>query len=283
MILKLQQWAAAHQVPPAALRSLFPRLLAILLGNATVAYLVLLGLARPLELVLFVALEAMLLTTIAMVQERFTSGQRARPSLGRAVLNQLGVILICLLILAFNSVVIASMLHAEAAALALARHPLETILRARLVWPLSITLVAALFDVRRDAKRFAQQGGEFDSTPGENGAARWLTLIFGAMPHAIPLLAYVAIVSRYFRRRAERLKSAAVSAPVSRVAIAVLGLYLVATLVFLSWLLKSGLAGWTVAFFSAKISSEVLVVVAAVLPTSKRKKGKAAQVAPAAA
>ena len=186
MISKLKQWAVAHNVAPAAPGSLFPRLLAVLLGNATVAYLVLIERARPFELVLFVALEAMLLSTIEIVQTRIALGPSAQTSLGRIVVNRLGVGLLCAVILAINLVVMSAMLHAEAAAVALARHPLTAILRARLEWPLAITLVAALFDTRRDARRFALAGGEFVSTPGLNAAARWLTLFFGALRTPCP-------------------------------------------------------------------------------------------------
>jgi len=127
--------------------------------------------------------------------------------------------------------------------------------------------------VRRHAAASARAA--FESTPGKNAQARWLTLVLSALPHAIPFFSVVAIATRYLQRHSARSRGDA-PPPIPRVAIAALLALVVTVLFFVSWMLSSGVRGWTVAFCIGKIFSEALIFALPIVraPQSRQKAGR---------
>ncbi len=233
----------------------------MLLANGLVAFLLATGRIDPLSLLLWVAIDGAILGAVEAVQEWLAPSALLPPPLRHGTLGRLGVAFLCASGIVFvDAFVLWAMIHDPGSFWLFLGRPFADHASASLAAPLAITLAVALLDARRDAQRLAR-GGAYESTPGRNAQARWLALLLGALPHAMPLLSLAAVGSGYFRRRAQRLGAAAVSAPVSRWALLALAALGIAVFLLVGWLLGSGLAGWSVAFCIGKFSSEALLLV----------------------
>lgn len=167
------------------------QVLLTLAGNGLVVWLVASGRMTPFELVTLVALEALLLIALAWGQSRLVPPEAREPptmplrerlgTLAFAAVWLGGVYSICLLV----------MLRAWPEALAAARDPIGFLAHSTIRWPLLLTAVMALIDALQDWSFFRRHGGMFHSTPGFQGAARWLTLFLGGIPFAIPFFTVV--------------------------------------------------------------------------------------------
>lgn len=264
-IVSTAEWDALIARHPLEGRWALPqRIVMTLVANGLLAYLLAKGQIQPLYLVLLVAIEAMMLNSVEIVQLLSVPRSSQPPDEERiSPVPRFFVLALCMIaLLFFNGMVILGMLDAEDAVLAFVRHPWESLRQAQLGLLLAITLVTALIDGVRDARYFAVHGGYFISTPGWNARARWMTLCLGVLPHAIPILGTLWIVGKYFQGRAKR--SLAVEGgelpPVPKLAIVALAALGAAAFFSVSWLVSAGLAGWTVAFCAAKFTSEMFVV-----------------------
>lgn len=189
---RISQWdGLLKRYPAPSPVGLAVQILLVLAGNGLVAWLVASGRMSPFELVTLVALEALLLIGLAWGQSRLVPKEaREPPTMGRrerlatfafAIFWLGGVYSICLLV----------MLRAWPEALAAARDPVGFLSTSTIRWPLLLTAIMALIDALQDWSHFRRHGGMFHSTPGFQGAARWLTLLLGGIPFAIPFFTVV--------------------------------------------------------------------------------------------
>lgn len=255
--------------PPGRRRALWKQVTSVVVGNAVVAYLLLVRQINPVYLVLLVGLEAMLLSVVETCQQAFVPREAIPEELRGG--GRLFTLAFCLVALLFmNGMLLAGMFDAGPALLVLLKHPIEELVRAQLFWPLAITLAAGLLDARRDLKNFAAAGGTLVSTPGWNGRARWLTLTLGAIPSAIILLAPIWVAGKVLERSQRK---------VTNLLLWALG-GIVLSGFYLAYLqVSSGFVGWTIGYCIAKVTSELLILTMplAAAPAGERKSAQAGE------
>jgi hypothetical protein len=244
--------ALIERYPQGNRRALMAQVVAVLAGNSVVAYLLAIHRIQPLDLLLLVCLEGMLLLLVATGQ--FIAVPRsAEPSEVRGAVGAwLGAMLVGFVVLMiFSGAFTAGIPEGDRALGAFLTHPIEHFREARLFWPLSITLAAALADVLRDGRFFARRGGQFVSTPSLSAQARFTTLLVGLAPGAILVVAILFGGRKYFQRRQQERPTVMFGWLAFFVA-------LVGGLVI--WRSKTGFAGWAIGYCAAKIASELLFV-----------------------
>ncbi len=255
-LASIAEWdALAGRYPPGDRLALGQQIVLMLASNAFTVYLLVTHRMQPVHLVLLVAIEAVLLTLVSIGQSIFVPPEAKKAS-EQSVGQRIGALAFGLFWLAaVYSLVFAGLLHMDLSFGDQLQHPIEMIRQAGLVWPLGITLLAAIVDSVKDAAYFREHGGIFVSTPGLNAIARWLTLFLGGIPFFIPLVAVGWVISKV----AERLNRRSTSVPDAGLAIVVpilcLGVFGV-----MSSLISAGLSGWAIGYCSAKFASELLIL-----------------------
>jgi hypothetical protein len=231
-------------------------------GNITIAWLVANGRMSPLELVLLVAIEAVMLVAIAMIHSKFVPKESLqeqhmplRASLGTLAFGLFWLGCVYGLVL-FAFVPSGDELHR------LTADPVAFLLGSNLKWPLLITLVGALIDVLQDHAHIGRHGGQFISTPGLQGAARWMTLFLGGIPFFMPVVAVIALLVAIGKRIGQWLqKRQGGSKDFEAVVMTVMApLMMVAFFGTFSGLVTSGVSGWAIGYATAKFISEIFVV-----------------------
>ncbi|MCE3004516.1 MAG: hypothetical protein LW860_17720 [Xanthomonadaceae bacterium] len=127
-----------------------------------------------------------------------------------------------------------------------------------LSWALGVTFVLALATACGDWLRYRRRGPPFMPALGLEVASRMLTLIFGAIPFAVPIFAaFIGVV-----KSAERIIAAARAkrwtAAAATLAAALGGLVLLYTM-FVA-LQRAGVNDWAIGYVMAKCVAELLVV-----------------------
>ncbi len=246
-----------RRYPPGDRASLVRQVAMMLVSNGFVVYQLITGRMTPLHLVLLVAIEAVLLTTLAYLQSLTVPAAARKPSdqtVGQR-LFALGFGLFWLT--AVYALVFAAFLRSGDEIAALVRHPWATLVEAGLLWPLGVTLAAALLDAFNDASYFAEHGGAFLSTPGLNGVARWLTLFLGGIPFFIPLAAVGGLISIVVKKLERRFDP---SDPEAKLVLLVVPLMGIGLFSVMGGLIKAGLSGWAIGYTSAKFVSELFIL-----------------------
>ncbi len=282
----IAEWDALIRRYPLGSRGDLVRQLALtVLSNLVVARLLITGQMLPFHLVLLVALEALLLSSIAYAQHRFVPrtaimespekqsvGQRIF-TLGFGLFWLAGVYGMVLSFLAPSGDAVRTFLD----------DPLAGIVAARLHWPLAITAGSALFDAVRDHLHWREvqepHGGFFVSTPGFSAVARWLTLFLGGIPFLMPL-AILAFGLSVLIKRLEKKVSLATpdNAKWAVLVVPLLGFAIFGTM---GTLLRAGLAGWVIGYTVAKIASEIFIVCLPLIATKAKTEESAALGTPA--
>ena len=265
---KVDQWEQMlRRYPLASPWGLAFQIGSTLFGNGLVVWLVATGRMTPFELVLLVAIEALLLIGIAWLQSRFVPPEAIErtPMTWRDRLGTLAFLMVWLG--GVYSMVLFVMVPSGAEILSAVRDPLSFLAGSTLKWPLLITLVTAVVDALQDAAHFGRHGGTFLSTPGFQGAARLLTLILGGIPFAVPFfgimiglkLAIEKIHARLTRDEARPNRNALV---VTVLVILVVALVWggAAALDRIDAALQSGVAWWALCYGAAKFVSELFIV-----------------------
>jgi hypothetical protein len=260
-----------------------------LASNALVVWLVASGRMTPFELVVLVALEALVLIGIAWLQKRSVPPAALDPDpLTKKDRLQTFAFLMVWLggVYAF---VFFGFVPSVPEMLGALRDPLAFLAGSALKWPLAITVATAAVDALQDAAHFRRHGGKFLSTPGFQGAARMLTLILGGIPFAVPFfgtviglkLAVEKIHARLTRDKDRPNRNALV---VTLLVLAVAALvWTGATLLDrIDLALQRGVAWWALCYGAAKFVSELFIVSLPLIATKAQAEdeAKAAKSAP---
>jgi len=230
----------------------------LLTSNGVTLHLLLTGRMRPWQLIVLVALEAAILTSIAWVQVRRVpaSALMEKP---QPLRQRLGVLAFGLFWLAFvYGLIVVGWLDSGPELAAAARQPLETLRRSGLRWPLAITVLGAAVDAVRDGLHWRERGGYFLSTPGFNAAARWLTLFLGGIPFLVPIAAVGWVIVTLVERLSGRRRGKTAGPPAAVELLLLPGLSL-GVFGVMGWLISAGVSGWAVGYCSAKLVSEAIV------------------------
>ncbi|MEP7009705.1 MAG: hypothetical protein ABJC13_05220 [Acidobacteriota bacterium] len=275
-LASIAEWdAIIGRYPPGNRASLVQQVVLMLASNAFIVYQLVTHRMQPLHLVLLVAIEAVLLSVVAFVQSR-TVPPEAQTLSGQTARQRVGALAFGLFWLAMvYSLVFAGFLRAEGALWGLVRQPLETIRQGGLLWPLTITLIAAFRDSIQDASYFRDHRGKFLSTPGLNAVARWLTLFLGGIPFLIPLAAVGWVISKIIERLNRRMMKGTVPTDV-RWALLVIPLLFLGMFSVMGSLISAGLSGWAICYCAAKFVSELLILCMPVIATKAKAEETAA-------
>ena len=259
-LASIAEWdAISGRYPPGSRFSLVQQIVLMLASNAFIVYQLVTHKMQPLHLVLLVAVEAVLLSVVAFVQSRTVPPEARTPS-GQPVGQRISALAFGLFWLAaVYSFVFVGLLGAGGALWGLVRQPWETIRQGGLLWPLTITLIAAFRDSIGDASYFREKGGIFLSTPGLNALARWLTLFLGGIPFFIPLAAVGWVLSKVIERLNRRMMRGTVPTDV-RWALLVIPLLFLGMFGVMGSLISAGLSGWAIGYCAAKFASELLIL-----------------------
>lgn len=129
--------------------------------------------------------------------------------------------------------------------------------RTGLAWALGITALLAVVGGIGDLLRWRRLGPPYLSSLSMDTLARLLTLVFGAIPFAVPFF----VVGLGGVKGVEYLAKRARVAPQQSLIVALAALA-VAAIAFqvVGWLVASGVTGWALGYVLAKCLSELLVV-----------------------
>ena len=239
-----------------------------LLANGIVAWLVASGRMTPFELVVLVALEAAMLISIAWLQSR-TVLPEAREKNPMPLRDRLVTLAFGLFWLGgVYTFVFLGFVPSWPEIQGAFQDPLGFLGHSNLKWPLLITLFLAAIDALQDRVHFARQGGKFLSTPGFNGAARWLTLFLGGIPFVVPFFATVIAFKLVGERMAAAVKRR-FGKPDERMFVVLLLMIPVAgwlVLLAMGWIgtwlesVVSAVGWWALCYAAAKFVSELFIV-----------------------
>lgn len=225
----------------------------VLAGNSLVLWLLLSGRFRAAHLIALVMVEAVLLVTVAWIQHRLIPKRDwlEQPKPWR---ERLGVLLFLAVWLGGAYGITLLLIGGYGDVLALRSR--ETWINAGLHWPLAATLAFALFHAFSDSAHYRRHGGPFHSSVSHDAMARFLTLILGGIPFAMPFFA-VAIGGfkgvEFVARKARVSPEQSIGAGIAILAVA-MGSFWIVTL-----LIESEVTGWAIGFVFAKLISEVLI------------------------
>lgn len=259
-----------------------------LASNGLVAWLVITGRMTPFELVLLVAIEALLLIGVAWLQKRSVPPEAVESDgmTRKDRLTTLGFLLFWLA--GVYSFVFFGFVPSGAEILGALRDPVGFLSGSSIKWPLLITLTLAAVDAVQDRLHFARHGGMFYSTPGLQGAARGLTLILGGIPFAVPFFGVVIGLKLCVERLHGWLTRGVASNNwkafiTTLLGCAVLGLVFggIALADHVDRALASGVAWWALCYGAAKFVSELFIVCLPLIASKAKAEdeGKAAKAA----
>ena len=246
--------AYLKRFPAQGIAGVAVNLLLVLATNAAVFWLLMDGRLRSAHLVALVALEAVLMilvvqVSIARVPDAHLDEPR-KPWRERApVLAFAAVWLLC----AYGLTLV--MIDGWRDAFELLRSA-DAWLDAGLHWPLALTLVTAIVHVAQDHAHYRRHGPPFISTVAHDALARWLTLLLGAIPFAMPFFAVVMGGIKgieYLLKRAKIAPGQSVLGTLAVLGVAGLGFALVSALI------SNGVAGWAIGYVLAKLIAEAAV------------------------
>jgi hypothetical protein len=226
----------------------------VLVANAIVLHFVLEGRLRAPHLIALVMAETVVLTTIGWLQHRFVPRRdwSEQPKPLRERLFLFGFLLVWLAgAYGITLVVLGGV--PDFVALLRSRSAWSD---AGLQWPLLVTLVLALVHAFGDDRHYRRHGAPFLSTVAHDAIARYLTLIFGGIPFAMPF--FVVVIGgfkavEFLLHRARIAPAQSVLGALGMIAVAYAGFALIGLLI------GSGVAGWAIGYILAKLIAELMV------------------------
>lgn len=226
----------------------------VLIGNAVVLWLLLHGRLRAAHLIVLVMSETVLLIAVAWVLQRLVPRRDwlEQPKPWR---EKIGLFALMAVWLGGAYGITLAIVQGYGDVFALLRSP-EAWVRAGLHWPLLYTFGFALAHGFGDMAHYQRQGGPFQSSVAHDAMARYLTLVLGAIPFAMPFFTAaiggfkgVEYVAR--KAKADPTKSIFAGAAMLAVFFGSFGL--------IELLMNSGVNGWAIGFVFAKMLAEVMV------------------------
>jgi hypothetical protein len=231
----------------------------VVAANVVTARALFRGEMRPWELVVLVALEALAFSVIAWIQN-FSVPPEARADHGEkkpTPLQRLGTLTFGLFWLLFvYGLVFGGYLREIPEWGALARDPFAFLGRSAIRWPLAISIGGAILDAVADRQFWRHRGGTFVSTPGFTGVARWLTLIFGAIPFFVPFAAGAGVIAAV----AKLVEKRGGPRPKAHWALFLIPVLAILLFVAMGRLIQAGEVGWATGYVSAKLAMELLLL-----------------------
>ncbi len=230
-------------------------LLMVLGGNAVVLSLLLGGQLRAAHLIALVMVETVLLFAFSWLLQRAVP-RKDWPEEPKPWRQNLPVIAFVLVWLGGAYSITLAMIGGVGDFLALMHSP-DAWITSRLYLPLAYTMVLAAVHAASDWQYYRRRGGPFFSDVSHDAMARYLTLILGGIPFAMPF--FVVVIGGF--KGIEFVTSKARVAPQQSL-LAGAAMLLVAGAGFglIQLLIGSGVNGWAIGFVIAKLIAEVLIV-----------------------
>ena len=227
----------------------------VLFGNAIVFWLLVSGELRAAHLIALVMVETVLLFAISWLLQRAVprADWLEQPKPWRETLPIVAFALVWLGgAYAFTLAIISGF----ADFFALMSSP-QTWIETRLYIPLLYTLGLALLHALGDWRLYRQKGGPFISEVGHDVMARYLTLLLGGLPFAMP---FFAVTIGGFKGIEYVLRKARIDPARSLLAAGAMLAVTYGAYCMIELLGSSGVHGWAIGFVFAKLIAEVLVV-----------------------
>ena len=225
----------------------------VLAANGVVAWFLASGRLASAHLVALVATEAALLVAIAsLAAHAVPVRDRAEPP--KPWRERWPVLVLALAWLGFAYALTITMIGGWPDFLELRR--LAAWREAGLHWPLAATAFVALVHALGDLAHYRRHGAPYLSSTSHDALARWLTLLFGAIPFAVPFFVVtiggIKLVERVLKRMrvepGQSILAAGLMIACGYAGFAVIG-----------WLASSGVSGWAIGYVLAKTLSEAAV------------------------
>ena len=227
----------------------------VLIGNALVFWLLWSGELRAAHLIALVMLETMLLLAISWLLQRAIPRKDwlEQPKPWR---EKLPILMFVLVWLGGAYGITLAMISGYPDFIALLKSP-QAWIETRLYIPLLYTLGLALVHAVADLRHYRQRGGPFVSDVGHDAMARYLTLVLGGIPFAMP---FFAAAIGGFKGVEYVAGKARVDPARSTLAGAAMLVVFSGSFWLIEGLMTSGVHGWAIGFVFAKLIAEVLIV-----------------------
>lgn len=275
-LASIAQWDAVKERYPIASRwELLRSGAAVVTANLVTLRLLLRGELQPWELVLLVAIEAVVFIAIAWIQGRFVPASarmdQEMPLRERLVTLAFGLFWLA----AVYGLILGLFLKDLPPLLAALRDPLRFLATSSIRWPLAISLAGAVVDAVADQRFWRKRGGYFLSTPGFAAGARLLTLFLGGIPFFIPLAIGGWLISLVIQR-VQKIVVAPRTGPAKLFAFVVVPGMMIGLFYLMGYLIRGGLLGWAIGYISAKMASEALILSMPLIATKASAEERAA-------
>lgn len=242
-----------RRFPSQGIASVVLNIATVLAGNAIVFYLLHSGQLRAAHLIALVIVETVLLIAIsAVVQQQVPQRDWLEPPKPWREKGPLIAFVMVWLGGAYG--ITLAMLHGYGDLLALTHW--RTWIDTGLYLSLLYTVAFALVHASGDWRHYRRHGGPFQSSVSQDAMGRYLALLLGGIPFAMPFFA-VAIGGfkglEYVARNARIAPVKSLLASAAMIGIAVAGVALVSLLV------SSQVTAWAIGFVFAKVIAEIMV------------------------
>jgi hypothetical protein len=244
-----------RRFPPQGIAATALNITTVLIGNALVFWLLLIGELRAAHLIALVMIETVLLIAISWLLQRAVprADWLEQPKPWREKLPVIAFVLVWLAgAYGFTLAVIKG--YPDFLALV---GSAQTWIDTRLYIPVLYTLALALIHAVGDLRHYRLNGGPFISDVSHDAMARYLTLVLGGIPFAMP---FFAAAIGGFKGIEYVLGKMRVDPRRSLLAGGAMVVVAVASFSVIERLITSGVHGWAIGFVFAKLIAEVLVV-----------------------
>jgi len=249
----------------------------VLFGNAIVLWLLAKGELRAAHLIALVMIETVLLIAVAWLTQRAVprTDWYEQPKPWRQTLPLVAFVLVWL----GGAYGITLLVIGGYPDFALLVSSPQAWIESGLYLPLLYTLAMALVHGIGDILHYRRHGGPFMSSVGHDAMARYMTLLFGGIPFAMPFFA-VTIGGfkgvEFVARKARVDPGKSILAAVAILAVGISSFYVVELLI------TSGVRGWEIGFVFAKLIAESLIACIPLVMAHVAKEGSAKPVKSAA-
>lgn len=242
-----------RRFPAQGVASVALNIATVLAGNAIVFYLLHSGQLRAAHLIALVVVETLVLIAIsAFMQRRVPQRDWLEPP--KLWRENAPLIAFVLIWLGGAYGITLAILHGYPDLLALARW--QTWVDSGLYLPLLYTVAFALVHASSDWLHYRRHGGPFQSSVSQDAMGRYLTLLLGGIPFAMPFFAFVIGGFKgiqYVTRSARVAPAQSMLASAAMIGVAYAGLALVGLLI------ANQVTGWAIGFVLAKVIAETMV------------------------